>query len=167
MDSKGRAAHRGHDQEATTSLHVASSKNPSHSKPSEERRAKPMATPRERRSPRWRRPMHCSTMLPCPPPKSSALRFSGVSSLSSRRERCCLTPRSSGDPTRRGALGRQPGRKLIVGCRPRAPHLVGRLSSNVRRHHSATSPVAGLLARAVHIDHRPGSTAMSMFDNLC
>ena len=31
-------------------------------------------------------------------------------------------------------MGRQPGRKLIVGCRPKASCLAGRLSSNVRPH---------------------------------
>jgi hypothetical protein len=51
----------------------------------------------------------------------------------SLRQGCGLTPRSRGDPPRQATLGRQPGRKLIVGCRPKASCLGGRLSSNVRR----------------------------------
>jgi hypothetical protein len=46
---------------------------------------------------------------------------------------CCLTPRSRGDPARRGALGpRRAVASSIVLRGPRAPHLTGRLSSNVR-----------------------------------
>jgi hypothetical protein len=46
---------------------------------------------------------------------------------------CCLTPRSRGDPARRGALGpRSAVAGSIVLRGPKAPRLAGRLSSNVR-----------------------------------
>jgi hypothetical protein len=46
---------------------------------------------------------------------------------------CCLTPRSRGDPARRGALGpRRAVAGSIVLRGPKAPRLSGRLSSNVR-----------------------------------
>jgi hypothetical protein len=56
-----------------------------------------------------------------------------LASAARARQHCGLTPRSRGDPARRGALG--PHRAVagsIVLRGPRAPHLTGRLSSNVR-----------------------------------
>jgi hypothetical protein len=52
---------------------------------------------------------------------------------------CGLTPRSRGDPTRRGALGpRRAVAGSIVLRGPKAPRLSGRLSSNVRPQTTAT-----------------------------
>jgi hypothetical protein len=56
-----------------------------------------------------------------------------------RRKRRCLTPRSRGDPTRRATLGpRRAVAGSIVLRGPRAAHLAGRLSSNVRPHEFET-----------------------------
>jgi hypothetical protein len=58
-----------------------------------------------------------------------------LASAARARQHCGLTPRSRGDPTRQATLGRQPAvAGSIVGCRPRASCLAGRLSSNVRPH---------------------------------
>jgi hypothetical protein len=91
-------------------------------------------------------PQQCSRQpVPCGARSHTVSASVGLARLVASRQHCGLTPRSRGDPTRQATLGRQPAvAGSIVGCRPRASCLAGRLSSNVRqRHETPCSAPAG------------------------